>query len=1120
VHPPHAGQTSNEAPATRDDLPTLAPAVTDEYTTVPPQAESEAPPTVPPAEGDSLPMPAPAERVSGYEVLGELGRGGMGVVYKARQIALNRVVALKMILSGSHAGQAQVARFRTEAEAIARLQHPNIVQIHEVGESEGRPFFSLELCPGGSLAKMMAGSPLLPEQAARLTEAVAQAIGAAHRANVIHRDLKPANVLLSAEGIPKVSDFGLAKKLDVDAGETQTGAVMGTPSYMAPEQAEGRKDVGPAADVYALGAILYELLTWRPPFKAATALDTLRQVVDNEPVSPRQLNARVPKDLETICLKCLRKDPRQRYAGADDLAEDLARWQRGEPVKARPLGLGARAVKWARRRPTVAALGATLCLALAVALAGWAWFTEQLRDQREIALRKRSEAEEQRGQAETSAARALASSNLAEARFLDVLRAVDQYFTDVSESTLLHEPGMGPLRQKLLRHAGTFYEQFLRQRGDDSLLQREAARSQYRLGLIDAELGDLEGALRRLGDVQARLDQLSAKSTDASVRHDQALAWHHRGRIARLLDRLDEADAGYRKAVELLAVLRKEAPSTPAYQDSQAASLLGLGNVAAIRRRFPEALDFYRRSLDLREQLVEAEPTNETYQRNVAVCWGNLVNAHRALRQVQEARKAEDEALRGFRLLVMADPHRALYQVDLARTLYNAGNDSLQHGAPKQALGLFGEAAKRFELLARTHPAVPAYQEQQARALGNLGVAARLSGQRAREVAAYREARRISRALADAHPEVPAYQADLALSLRQEGERLVNSLRFADGLKCYREAQDRLEAAMRKPPVPPQYRSRRCEVTFLIGQAQRRWGKFDEAQRTLQLALTLIAQLEQEKLLAPSDEVNRGFCYVHMSGARRQAGATALALESAEQALSVAASLRRRNLLRIDSEKIWLEARTEQSLALDQLGRIVEAVGVWDAILSQHRVDPRGYQTQLLRSQARMPDYWQVIPEADRLAGPALPYLIKMNLAQVYCRLHEVIGADPRLTGEERAKRQEAAARAALRLLESADQAGALKHPLVRWMLETDPDFAPLRQRQEFALLLEKIQQGTALGAEEQKWLQEMVNAEADDAGKQRVERDFKTGSHVDRQEAYQAFQKRKTIERARRAAG
>jgi eukaryotic-like serine/threonine-protein kinase len=272
--------------------------------------------------------------VPGYEILGKLGEGGMGVVYKARQIKLNRIVALKMILSGGHAREGDRARFRTEGEAIARLQHPNIVQVYEVGEHDGTPFFSLEFCSGGSLEIRLKGIPLPPREAARLVQTLALAMHAAHERNVIHRDLKPANVLLTRDGTPKITDFGLAKKMD-DKGQTASGSIMGTPSYMAPEQAEARKTVGPPADIYALGAILYEMLTGRPPFRAETPLDTLMQVLEREPAPPRLLNPSVDRDLETICLKCLEKGPQQRYLSAEALARDLERYLAGDSISAR-----------------------------------------------------------------------------------------------------------------------------------------------------------------------------------------------------------------------------------------------------------------------------------------------------------------------------------------------------------------------------------------------------------------------------------------------------------------------------------------------------------------------------------------------------------------------------------------------------------------------------------------------------------------------------------------------------------------------------------------------------------------------------------------------------------------
>jgi WD40 repeat protein len=365
-------------------------------------AGDSTPPTSPMRVSDGEAFPT---AVADHTILGVLGRGGMGVVYRARQEKLKRTVALKMILSGAHAGAADLARFRAEAEAVARLQHPNIVQIYEVGEwraapnSPPLPFFALEFVDGGSLASRMAGTPLPAREAAQLTETLARAMDVAHQRGIVHRDLKPANVLLTAGGVPKITDFGLAKRLDDDSGQTRTGAVMGTPSYMAPEQALGKvRAIGPAADIYALGATLYEMLTGRPPFKGATGMDTLLMVVAEEPVPPVRLNARVPRDLETICLKCLRKEPDQRYDTAAELADDLRRFLNGEPVRARAVGMLERGWRWCRRKPSMAvALAATSAavLTLLALIVGWT-FMQKLQTERDHAAQARDNAAQER----------------------------------------------------------------------------------------------------------------------------------------------------------------------------------------------------------------------------------------------------------------------------------------------------------------------------------------------------------------------------------------------------------------------------------------------------------------------------------------------------------------------------------------------------------------------------------------------------------------------------------------------------------------------------------------------------------------------------------------------------
>ena len=344
-----------------------------------------------PAAGGDGPASYPPQ-VDGYDIVGRLGRGGMGVVYRARQHGLDRLVALKMLRGGGHADPESLARFRIEVRAVARLHHPNVVQVFDVGESQGQPFVALELLEGGSLEAKIGGVPQPDAIAtARLVAILARAVAAAHRAGIVHRDLKSANILFSRDGIPKITDFGLAKRLDEDDGQTESGQVMGSPSFMAPEQALGlAATIGPPADIYSLGAILYEMIAGRPPFKGGSAIETLHQVVHVEPVAPSRLRSGLPADLETICLKCLSKEVPLRYATADLLADDLERFAAGVPIHARRVRPLERARKWARRHPTVVALAtsATLLVGLTAGVGWWTWEAHRGRVNRITDLRR------------------------------------------------------------------------------------------------------------------------------------------------------------------------------------------------------------------------------------------------------------------------------------------------------------------------------------------------------------------------------------------------------------------------------------------------------------------------------------------------------------------------------------------------------------------------------------------------------------------------------------------------------------------------------------------------------------------------------------------------------------
>ncbi len=336
--------------------------------------------------------PLGRETPVGYEIRRVLGRGGMGIVYEARQIRLNRVVAVKMIRAGELASDEERARFLAEAEAIARLRHPNIVQIHALGECDGRPFFEMELVDGGSLADRIGGVPRPPRDASALMETIARAIHEAHCRGIVHRDLKPSNILLMTDGSPKIVDFGLAKLIGSDSGLTRTDSVLGSPAYMAPEQAGGAGVVGPAADVYALGAIFYEMLTGRPPFVAESAIELLGMAMAADPVPPTRLRAGLHRDLETICLRCLEKDPGRRYATAEAMADDLGRWLRGDSILARPAGLIERAYRWSARNRAVAALLASIGLLLVGGTTGlallWALARAEATNARDAASRE------------------------------------------------------------------------------------------------------------------------------------------------------------------------------------------------------------------------------------------------------------------------------------------------------------------------------------------------------------------------------------------------------------------------------------------------------------------------------------------------------------------------------------------------------------------------------------------------------------------------------------------------------------------------------------------------------------------------------------------------------------
>jgi serine/threonine-protein kinase len=700
------------------------------------------------------------------------------MVYRARHLRLNRLVALKMISGGGHAAPELVARFQIEAEALASLDHPHVVQIYEVGQYGRQPYFSLELVEGGSLDRKLEDGPLPPREAAQLVETLARAVHAAHQRGIVHRDLKPANVLLTPDGNPKITDFGLAKRLEGQSGQTHTGSVMGTPSYMAPEQASGDpRAVGPPADVYALGAILYECLTGRPPFRGQSSLETLLQVRNAEPAPPTRLRPQVPRDLETICLKTLHKEPARRYPTAEALAEDLRRFQALEPIHARPAGAGERLVKWARRRPAAAGLvGVSAAAALALAAVGL-WSYTSLR---------------------AAAERAEARSRLARG-------VVDEMYTRVAEEWLADEPHKDPLQQEFLEKALALYEDFARESRDDPAVRRETALAHFRLGQIHRTRSEHRAAEEAYARAVALQEQLRARfPQEPRYREDLANSHNWRGELLRESGRPpQEVEADYRRALDIQEALSAEYPEERAYRKELARSRYNLGILAMDTGRSADARDDFDRAVDVLDRLHREDPARPDYRQELARC---CINRGVLRRQDGRPGPAEDDYRRAVGLLQgLHDelPSKVAYRYDLAVSRQDLGNLLWERHEYPAALAEEHEARDLLDALARDFPKRPAYRKKLANTYNSLGSIQADTGRWAEAGDDWRRARDLLAPLVEEAPEVADYQQHLGVVLGNLG---LFELQRGDGREARRHfegAVGHLRAALRQNLAHP-----------------------------------------------------------------------------------------------------------------------------------------------------------------------------------------------------------------------------------------------------------------------------------------------------------------------------
>jgi tetratricopeptide (TPR) repeat protein len=729
-----------------------------------------------------------------YELRREIARGGMGIVFEARQISLNRPVALKLILTGVLASDEDRRRFRLEAEAAASLDHPHIVPIHEVGEHQGFSYFSMKLIPGGSLASRLGEFGGHPRDAARVVAAIARAVHHAHQRGILHRDLKPSNVLLDADDTPHVVDFGLAKRVGLEGGElTASGAVIGTPQYMAPEQASPRRGgITTATDVHGLGAILYAMLVGRAPFGGDSVVETLDQVRNREPEPPSRVGRPVNRDLETICLKCLAKQPARRYDSALAVAEDLERWLRGEPIAARRVRWVERAWLWARRRPAVAVLSAATILAVLIGTA--AVFTKniELAATNKLLAHQRSRARDREQQA---------------------IDAVKRFRDAVADEPLLRDsPELEQLRKRLLREPLAFFKSLRDQLQADSDTRPEAlsrlASAAFDLGYLTREIGDEQDAItayRQSLDIYQKLAADHPTGTD--YQSDLAASHNDLGALLRETGALAEARRAFEAAREIRWKLARDHPSVAAYQSDLAASHNNLGALLHDTGALAEARRAYEAAREIWQRLARDHPGVTDYQSRLAASHNNLGNLLHDTGAPAEARRAY-EAAREIRWKLARDhPSVAAYQSDLAASHNNLGLLLRKTGAPAEARRAFEAAREIRWKLARDHPSVAAYQSDLARSHNNLGNLLHDTGAPAEARRAHEAALEIWQRLARDHPTVAAYQRDLAASHNNLGVLLRETGAWAEARRAYEAALEIWQRLTRDRPDVADYSS-------------------------------------------------------------------------------------------------------------------------------------------------------------------------------------------------------------------------------------------------------------------------------------------------------------------------
>ena len=898
----------------------------------------------------SGPGGAPLPSIPGYEVEAVLGVGGMGVVFKARHLQLNRVVALKMLIAGTYAGPPERARFQREAEAVAGLCHANIVQLYEVGEHEGRPYFAMELVDGGNLSQKLASKPQPVRRAAELVAQLAEAVSVAHSAGIIHRDLKPANILLTADGTPKITDFGLARRLEGEDRLTWTGTAIGTPSYMAPEQASGAGGpVGTAADVYGLGAVLYELLTGRPPFRGGTALETFRHVLAHEPVPPSQLNPQVPRDLETVCLKCLKKEPQQRYSSAAALADDLRRYLLGHVILARPVGHTEKVGKWIRRNKVVASLSAIAVLALLVGALASLVFAFKAGRQEEIATDKAGKLEKQAIELQEQTLAAMKNAQLAKENEEKVVQALAaerkarQHAFDALESitanVVKRKFAQGAVLTEddraFLRGIIAQLQAFAAITADDVDNRKMQAGGRMRVAVMRSHLGEAKEAEQDFDEAVSLYNRLAADfPSQPEFRQWVAKIQNDRGLLLRDMGRLKEAEQDYSQALSIQKQLATDFHSVAEFRQQLASFYINRGVLLSNTGRLKEAEQDYSQALSIQKQLATDFPSRPELRRAMASFYINRGVLLSNTGRLKEAEKDYGQALSIQKQLTNDFPSLPEFRQDLAKSHLDRGN--LLHTVSRMAEAEkdCDEAVGIYKQLAAEFPSVPEYRQELANCLSNRGTLLRATGRLLKAEKDCDQAVSLCKQLAADFPSHPEFRHGLAASHINRGLLLSTMGRQPEAEKDYDQAVSFYKQLMAEFPSLPEFRQDLAKSYNNRGLLLRDTGRLPEAEKDYDQALNIKKKLAADFPSRP--EVRRELATSHNN--RGLLLQTMDRLQEAEKDYDQALNIQKQLVADFPNQPEFREdlARSynNRGIVLDKTGRRQEAVKDYDQALS------------------------------------------------------------------------------------------------------------------------------------------------------------------------------------------